>query len=115
MAYQLEEECSFVCLQGGLGVNNTQRAVNVILSEESGCSRELLDELPKCQRTWLILWTKLQDFSRRQCFLFQGRIWTHLLQSLVVNEARRILRNFELAFLNLLTKLPRGESKCKLK
>jgi hypothetical protein len=34
---------------------------------------------------------------------------THLLESLVIHKTCRILRNLELAFLNLLAKLPKRE------
>lgn len=36
----------------------------------------------------------------------EGEAQTHLLQSLVVDEAGGILRDLELPFLNLLSKLP---------
>lgn len=71
------------------------------MCEEGGGSRELLDELPACQ------WAAPGRLPSLDALLsLTERPQTYLLQSLVVDEASSILGDLELAFLDLLAKLP---------
>lgn len=45
LTYKLKEEGCFVGLQGGLGIDNTHLAVDIIQGQQCGRRRELLDEL----------------------------------------------------------------------
>ena len=109
IAYQLEEERSLVCLQCGLGIRSIQGAVDIVLREQSRGRRQFLDELPEqhqrtCSNTWppsVAMQSKEGCFFRRE-----DSVSTHLLESLVIDKAGRILRHLKLALLNLLAKLP---------
>ena len=90
-------------MQGSLRISYGRGANDIVLCEEGGRSRELLDELVACQRLSL-------DASRFSDDLYnhmrRARFKTYLLQCLVVDEASSILGDLELAFLDLLAKLP---------
>jgi len=55
-------------------------------------------------------WQRTSSLSISLLFLGLASGNTHFLQGFVVNEARSILWNFELTFLDLLAKLPNGET-----